>query len=150
MADTYTQLYAHVVFRVKGLQNHIHINWEEELHKYMYGIINNKGQKLMVINGMHDHIHILIGFKPSINISNIVRDIKANSSRFINENSWVKGKFEWQSGFGAFTVGYSQVNTVIDYIKNQKEHHKKRGFKEEYISFLKENGVDYKPEYLFD
>ena len=99
---------------------------------------------------MPDHIHILIGTKPDCNLSDLVRDIKANSSRFINENKWVKGKFEWQQGFGAFTVGYSQVETVKQYIINQEEHHKVNSFRKEYIEFLNQHDVEYKTEYLFD
>ena len=103
-----------------------------------------------MVNGVEDHIHILLCIKPTVELSNVVRDIKANSSRFINEKAWVKGKFEWQEGFGAFSVGHSQTNTVVNYIRNQEEHHRKKTFKEEYLDFLKENEVEYKEEYVFD
>jgi REP element-mobilizing transposase RayT len=99
---------------------------------------------------MPDHIHILIGTKPDCNLSDLVRDIKANSSRYINENKWVKGKFEWQQGFAAFTVGYSQVETVKQYIINQEEHHKANSFRKEYIDFLNQHDVEFKTEYLFE
>lgn len=99
MASTYSQLYIHIVFTVKGRQNLISKNWKDELYKYMTGLISNKGQKLIAINGMPDHIHILIGLKPDKSISDLVRDIKANSSKFINDRKWVDGKFEWQTGF---------------------------------------------------
>jgi putative transposase len=150
MANTYTQLYIHVVFAVKGRANLISKNWEEALYKYITGIITNKNQKLMVINGMPDHLHILIGIKPDCNLSDLVRDIKANSSKWINENKFVIGKFEWQNGFGAFSVSSSQVQTVVNYIINQKEHHQKKTFREEYIEFLNAYQIEYKPEYIFD
>ncbi|PBJ12790.1 IS200/IS605 family transposase [Flavobacterium sp. ACN6] len=150
MANTYTQIYVHIVFAVKGRQNLISKNWKNEIYKYITGIITNKEQKLIAINGMPDHIHILIGLKPDKSISDLVRDIKANSSKFINDQKWINGKFEWQTGFGAFTYGHSQLNNVIKYIENQEEHHKKRTFKEEYIDFLKLFNVDFKNEYVFD
>ena len=136
MADTYTQIYIHIIFAVKGRSNLISSSWKNELYKYITGIITNEAQKLIAINGMPDHIHLLVGLKPTIALSNLVRDIKANSSRFVNEKSWIKGKFEWQHGFGAFSYSHSQLDTIINYINNQEEHHKKKTFKEEYISFL--------------
>jgi len=149
MANTYTQLYFHIVFAVKGRQNHISKNWKDELYKYIAGIISNKNQKLMIINGMPNHLHLLIGTKPNCNLSNIVRDIKANSSKWINERHFVNGKFEWQTGFGAFTLGQSQIPKIVNYIKNQEEHHRVLTFKEEYINFLKAYEVEFKNEYLF-
>lgn len=150
MASTYSQLYIHIVFTVKGRQNLISKNWKDELYKYITGTISNKGQKLIAINGMPDHIHILIGLKPDKSISNLVRDIKANSSKFINDKKWINGKFEWQTGFGAFSYNHSQLTNVIRYIENQEEHYRKKTFKEEYIGFLKSFNVDFKNEYLFD
>jgi len=150
MPNTYTQLYVHVVFAVKGRANLISRSWKEILYQYITGIFTNKNQKLMVINGMPDHLHLLIGLKPDCNLSDLVRDIKANSSKWINENKWVVGKFEWQSGFGAFTVGQSQIKTVVNYILNQEEHHKKKTFREEYIEFLNAYQIDFKPEYIFE
>ncbi|MNE88869.1 Transposase IS200 like protein [compost metagenome] len=99
---------------------------------------------------MPDHIHILVGIKPDISISNLVRDIKTNSSKFINEQKWINGKFEWQTGFGAFSYSHSQLTNVIKYIENQEEHHKAKTFKEEYIAFLKLFNIDFKNEYIFD
>lgn len=150
MANTYSQIYIHIVFAVKGRQNLISKEWKEELYKYITGIVRNKDQKLIAINGMPDHIHILIGLKPSKSISDLTRDIKANSSRFINEKQWVNGKFEWQTGFGAFSCGQSDVSTVIQYIQNQEIHHCEKTFKEEYINLLESFGIDYKNEYLFE
>ncbi|TXD48047.1 IS200/IS605 family transposase [Polaribacter sp. IC073] len=149
MANTYTQLYFHIVFAVKGRNNLIAVRWKDELYKYITGIISNKNQKLMIINGMPNHVHLLIGTKPNCNLSDLVRDIKANSSKWMNEKQFVNGKFEWQTGFGAFTVSQSAVNNVLDYIKNQEEHHQVKTFKEEYIGFLKSYNIEYKTEYLF-
>jgi REP element-mobilizing transposase RayT len=147
MANTYSQLYIHIVFAVKGRQNLISPNRKEEIYKYITGIITNKGQKLIAINGMPDHIHILIGLKPDKSISDLVRDIKSNSSKFINDKKWIK--FEWQTGFGAFSYNHSQLTNVINYIQRQEEHHKIKTFKEEYIDFLKLFNVEFKDEYLF-
>jgi len=150
MANTYSQLYVQIVFAVKGRQNLISNKWKDELYKYITGIVANEDQKLIAINGMPDHIHILIGIKPNKALSDLVRDIKANSSRFINEKRWINGKFEWQSGFGAFTYSHSHLANVINYIQNQEEHHKTKTFKEEYIGFLKAFEIDYKDEYVFE
>jgi len=150
MADTYTKLFIHAVFAVRGRENIISSKWKDDLYKYITGIVTNNEQKLMIINGTPDHIHILIGIKPTIALSDLIRDIKANSSRFINEKRWVQGRFEWQHGFGAFTCNPAELDTIINYIKNQKEHHKIKSFKEEYIDLLNFNNIDYKTEYLFD
>ena len=150
MANTYTQLYFHIVFAVKGRSNYILENWKSELYKYISGIIANKDQKLMIVNGVPNHIHLLIGTKPNCNLSDLIRDIKANSSKWINEKKFTNFHFEWQTGFGAFTVSQSVVPNVIEYIKNQEEHHRKKTFKEEYVEFLKAYQIDFKDEYLFD
>lgn len=104
----------------------------------------------MQINGVEDHIHILLGIRPDVTLSDTVRDIKANSSRFINERGWINEKFQWQEGFGAFSVGHTQVNMVVNYIRNQEEHHKTKTFREEYLQLLKENEIEYKDDYVFD
>lgn len=150
MANTYTQLYFHVVFAVRGRSYVIQKSWKEELYKYISGIVTKKEQKLMYINGMPDHLHLLIGTKPTCNLSDLVRDIKANSSKWINENNKVKGKFTWQTGFGAFTVSHSHLERVTNYIINQEEHHRVKSFKEEYIEFLKANNIDFKDAYIFE
>ena len=144
MEDTYSQIYIHIVFAVKGRDNLIWKRWKEEVHKYITGIITNEGQKLIEINSMPDHVHILVGLKPTIALSNLVRDIKANSSKFINDQKWIAGKFEWQQGFGAFSCSHSQLTKVISYIKNQEEHHKTKTFREEYIEFLEAYNIDLK------
>jgi len=149
MANTYSQLYIHIVFAVKGRQNLISANWKDEIYKYITGIVTKKGQKLIAINGMPDHIHILIGLKPDMSISDLVRDIKSNSSKFINDKKWINGKFEWQTGFGAFSYSHSQLTNVIHYIERQEEHHKTKTFKEEYIEFLNLFNIEFKDEYLF-
>jgi putative transposase len=150
MANTYSQIYIHVTFSVKGHKHLLSKDWRTEVFKYIAGITSNKKQILMQINGVEDHIHILLGIKPTVLLSDVVRDIKANSSRFINERGWLKNKFLWQEGFGAFSVGHSQVNMVVNYIKNQEAHHQTKNFKEEYLQLLKENEIDYKEEYVFD
>jgi len=150
MANTYTQLYVHIVFAVKGRGNLVSQSWKEELYKYIAGIIVNKNQKLMILNGMPDHLHLLVGFKPDCSLSDLVRDIKANSSKFINEKKWVLGKFEWQAGFGAFTIGQSQIDRVVNYILTQEDHHKKKTFREEYVEFLNAYKIEFKSEYIFE
>ncbi len=149
MANTYTQIYIQVVFAVQGRLNLIKKDNKEELHKYITGIIRNKKQKLIAINSMADHIHIFIGIKPSIALSDLVRDMKNNSSTFINEKKWVKGKFNWQEGFGAFSYGHSQMARVVKYIQNQEAHHARKTFKEEYLELLKKFHVEYDQKYVF-
>lgn len=150
MANTYTQLYFHVVFAVKGRQNLISIQWKDELYKYIAGIINNKSQKLLIINGMPDHVHLLLSSSPNFNLSTLVGEVKSNSSRWINENRYVRGKFAWQIGFGAFTVSQSQLTVVTNYIKKQEIHHKTKSFREEYIEFLEAYKIDYDDKYIFE
>jgi len=150
MSSTFSQIYIQVVFAVKGRQSLIHSDWEEELYKYITGIITNKGQKLITINGVSDHIHILIGLKPACRLSDLVREIKKSSNSFIKEKSFTKFKFEWQEGYGAFSYSHSALDNVIAYINNQKEHHRKRTFKEEYLEFLKKFQIEYNNEYLFE
>lgn len=150
MANTYTQITIHIVFAVKHRENLIKKQFREELFKYIAGIIQNKNQKLLAINGVSDHIHILVGISPSITLSDLVRDIKNNSSRFINEKKWVLGKFQWQEGYGAFSYSRSQRSDIIKYIENQENHHAKNSFKEEYLEILKKFEIQYDENYLFD
>ena len=150
MANTYIQLYAQIVFSPKGRQNLIHDGIKNDIYKYMAGIIKNKKQKPMIINGMPDHVHIFIGFSPDIAISDLVRDIKSNLTNFINEQNMFPGKFSWQKGFGAFTYSKSQIPKVIRYIQKQEEHHRKKSFREEYQELLENFDVDYKEKYLFE
>jgi putative transposase len=150
MPGTFSQIYIQIVFAVKGRDSLIHSSWEEELHKYITGIVQNKGQKMIAINGMPDHIHILIGLKPSCSISELVREIKKSSNEFIHEKKYSKFKFSCQEGYGVFSYNHSNLGNVVSYIANQKEHHKKTSFKDEYIAFLNKFEIDHKPEYLFE
>ncbi|HYK77877.1 MAG TPA: IS200/IS605 family transposase [Daejeonella sp.] len=150
MAGTYTQIYIQVVFAVKGRQNLIDNAWKDDLHKYMAGIIEAKKQKSIIVNGVSDHVHCFVGLKPSIALSDLVRDIKNNSSKFINSRGLIKGKFEWQEGFGAFSYAHSQIERVYNYVLNQEKHHQKKTFKEEYLNLLNKFQIEHKPEYLFD
>lgn len=150
MANTFTQIYVHIVFSVKGRQNLIQKSWKDELHKYICGIVNGKKQKVYAIGGVADHIHMLISINPNIAISDLVRDIKANSSKWINEKRYVIGKFQWQEGFGAFSYAQSQIDTVIAYINNQEQRHKKKTFKDEYIELLQKFDIAYDEKYLFE
>ncbi len=150
MANTYSQLYIQIVFAVKGRQNFIKESFRDELQKYMSGIVSGQKQKLYAIYCMPDHTHLLVSMKPNLAISDLVRDIKANSSSFVKEKKWVNSLFSWQDGFGAFSYHKSQAKNVVDYILNQPEHHKKITFKEEYFNFLNEHGVEFDPKYLFE
>jgi REP element-mobilizing transposase RayT len=150
MADTFSQIYIHLVFSVKGRQNIIHKTWREELFRYVSGIINGRDQKLFAIGGMPDHIHILISLRPNCMVSELVNSVKTNSSKWINSKGFVKGKFYWQEGYGAFSYGQSQLDHVIQYINNQESHHLRRSFKEEYIELLEKFNVKFDEKYLFD
>jgi putative transposase len=149
MANTYTQIYIQVVFSVLGRQSLIQRERKAELFKYITGIVRNKKQKLIAINGMADHVHIFLGIKPDIALSDLVRDIKNNSSRFVNDKKWIRGKFSWQEGFGAFSYGHSQIDAVVKYIGNQERHHSKKPFKDEYREMLKKFKVEYDERYVF-
>lgn len=149
-AGTYSQVYIQVVFAVKGRQNLLQKAWRKELHQYISGIITAKGHKSIIVNGVADHVHCFIGLKPSVAISDLVRDIKNNSSKFVNEKGFVGGKFQWQSGYGVFSYAQSQVKSVYNYIYNQEEHHKTKTFREEYMESLTKFEIDYNPDYLFD
>ena len=150
MANTYSQIYLQIVFSVKGRQNLISKNWKEELYKYICGIVNGKEQKVYAIGGVADHIHILVSIKPTIALSDLVTDIKANSSKWINEKGFIKGKFQWQEGFGAFSYAHSQLDIIIAYINNQEQHHLKKTFRDEYTELLKKFNVQYDENYLFE
>lgn len=150
MPGTYTQLYIQVVFAVKFRENLLQKPWREEVFKYMTGIIENKGHKSIIVNGVEDHVHLFIGLKPSMSISDLIRDVKNNTSNFINEKKFVKGRFSWQEGFGAFSYAHSHIKSVYQYILNQEEHHKTKKFKEEYKDFLNEFNIEHEDKYLFD
>lgn len=150
MPNTFSQLYIHVIFTVKGRENIILPVHKEDIYKYITGIIRNRKQKLVVINGMPDHIHLLIGLKPDMALSNLIRDIKAISAKFINEKKWLRGNFNWQEGFGAFSYSHSQMESVVKYIQNQEKYHSIRSFKDEYVDFLRKFNMEFDSKYLFD
>lgn len=148
MANTYTQIYVHVVFAVEGRQSIIPPEKKEELHKYITGIVTRQKQKLIAINSMRDHIHILIGQKRNIALSDLVGDIKTGSTNHINQNRWMVGHFSWQEGFGAFSYSHSQLGTVIHYIQNQEQHHAKQSFPDEYRTLLDRFDVPHDERYV--
>ena len=150
MPDTYSQIYIQIVFAVRNRDALIRRDWEEQLYKYITGIVQNKGQKMLAINGIETHIHFLLGMRPTCCLSDLVREVKKSSSDFIKENKLTKFNFNWQEGFGAFSYGHSQLDDVIGYIMRQKEHHAKRSFKDEYTSLLNKFEVEYDEKYLFD
>jgi len=150
MAGTFSQIYIQIVFAVKGRQNLIAREWKDSLHKYMSGIITGKEQKAIIVNGMPDHIHAFVGLNPSMKISDLVRDIKNNSSKFINEQGLASRKFAWQEGYGAFSYSHSHIGNVYNYILRQEEHHRKKSFKEEYLALLKKFEIEHNERYLFD
>lgn len=149
MANTYTQIYIQVVFAVQGRQSLIRPEHKQELQKYVSGIITRQGHKLIAINNMPDHFHILFGFRPTAALSDLVGDIKSGSSGFINDRRWVRGKFAWQEGFGAFSYSHSQLASVIRYIQNQEKHHAKKSFREEYLEFLTKYKIPHDERYIF-
>jgi putative transposase len=150
MPNTYSQIYIQMVFAVKGRQSLIPKEHREEIHKYITGIVQKREHKMLSIFCMPDHSHVLVGLQPSVSVSDLVRDIKSVSSKFITDKQFVKGKFNWQEGFGAFSYSRSQIDSVIKYVLNQEEHHKKKSFKEEYIDFLKKFEIEYDEKYLFE
>jgi REP element-mobilizing transposase RayT len=150
MAGTFSQIYIQYVFAVKGRENLLQKPWRDEVFKYMAGIIKGKNQKPIIVNGVADHVHVFVGLKPTMAISDLIRDIKNNSSKFINDNKFVQGKFSWQEGYGAFSYAHSQLNHVYQYILNQEAHHKKKSFREEYFDFLQKFEIEYDEKYVFD
>ena len=148
MANTFTQIYLHFVFAVQNRMSLIQPGWKDELYKYITGIVKNNKHKLLAINGMPDHIHIAVGYKPHQLIPDLLQDIKGCSSKWINEKKFVKGKFNWQSGYGAFSFSHSHTDAVVKYINNQEQHHKKRSFNEEYVKLLKKYNIPYDERYV--
>jgi len=150
MPGTFSQIYIQLIFAVKGRRNLINNTWKTELHKYIAGVIKGKNHKPIIVNGMPDHIHAFVGLRPAMTISDLVRDVKNNSSNFVNDHKLVEGKFAWQDGYGAFSYSHSHINNVYNYILNQEKHHRKKTFKEEYLEFLKKFDVKYDEKYLFE
>jgi putative transposase len=149
MANTFSQIYIQTVFAVENRQSLITPDFKEDLYKYMTGIVKNQGQKLIAINGMPDHVHVLIGLKPAMALADLVREIKADSTNYINIQKFVRGRFNWQEGYGAFSYGHSQLDTIIRYIQKQEAHHHKRSFKSEYLSLLRKFDIAFDDKYVF-
>jgi len=150
MAGTFSQIYIQVVFAVNGRENLLQKDWRDEVFKYISGIIKNKGQKPIIVTGVSDHVHVFVGLKPSMALSDLVRDVKNNSTNFINDHTWVKSRFSWQEGYGAFSYSHSQIENVYNYILNQEPHHHKQTFQEEYTDFLKKFEIEHNVKYLFE
>ena len=150
MAGTFSQIYIQYVFAVKGRENLLQKPWREEVFKYMAGIIKGKNQKPIIVNGVEDHVHVFVGLKPSMCISDLIRDIKNNATNFINDQKFIDKPFSWQEGYGAFSYSHSQIDDVYKYIADQEAHHQKRTFKEEYMDFLRKFEIEYNEKYLFE
>jgi len=148
MANTFTQIHIHTVFAVQNRESLIKDRWRDELYKYIITIIQKYDHKVLSIGGMEDHIHILFGFRPTQSLSNLIQEVKRDSSEWINQKRWVL-KFEWQEGYGAFSYGKSQISDVANYIENQAKHHAKYTFVEEYKKFLDKFGIKYDERYIF-
>lgn len=150
MADTYTQIYIQFVFAVQNRISLIRPEWEQELYKYITGIIQNKSHKMIAINGMPDHLHMFVGFQPVEYMSKLIKVVKGESSKWIQDSGFVKGKFKWQAGYGAFSYSRSHIDQVYHYILNQKKHHQTTSFLEEYIELLEKFDVDFDKRYIFN
>lgn len=150
MAGTYSQIYVQIVFAVNGRENLLQKPWRDDVFKYIAGIVKGKNQKSIIVNGVANHVHLFVGLKPSISVSDLVRDVKNNSSNFINEQKFVRGRFSWQEGLGSFSYSHSQIEQVYQYILSQEEHLRKKSFREEYLDFLKKIDVEYDEKYLFE
>lgn len=150
MSNTYSQITIHAVFVVKYRNNFITKDWRDKLHQYISGIITNLNAQSLAVGGWKDHVHILFGLPVTISVSDFMGIVKANSSKWINEQGFIRGKFQWQSGYGAFSYAKSQRDILIRYIMKQEEHHRVKTFKEEYKEMLDNFEVDYEEKYLFD
>ena len=149
MSNTFTQIHLQLVFAVQNRLALIQPSWKDELYRYITGIVQKHEHKLIIINGMPDHVHMLIGMRPSQSLSELLQDIKGSSSKWINEGRLVRGKFQWQQGYGAFSYSKSHVPAVVNYISNQEAHHKKKTFLEEYKELLDKFGVEFDERYIF-
>ena len=149
MDNTYTQIHLHFVFAPKFRASLIQPAFEDELYKYITGVVQHNNHKMIAINGMPDHVHMLIGFRPAQSISDLMQDVKASSSKWINDKKFNNHRFEGQSGYGAFSYSKSQLDDVVKYIMNQKEHHKKVSFLEEYKLFLQKLEVEFEERFIF-
>ena len=150
MANTFSRIYLQFVFAVKGRQNLIAAEHKEELHKYITGLAQNRKTKMLAIHCMPDHTHLFVGFKPNVLISDFIKEIKVESNEFINNKKWIRGKFNWQDGYGVFSYSHSQISSVINYIINQEAHHRKKTFRQEYHELLEKFEIHYEEKHLFD
>jgi len=150
MPNTFSQIYLQFVFAVKGRQSLIPKQYNEEVHKYMAALVQARKAKMLAVYCMPDHIHLFAGFKPSVLISDFVKEIKVQSNGFIRERKWGTTHFSWQEGYGVFSYGHSQIDRVCNYVLNQAQHHKKKTFKEEYLEFLEKFAIPFEEQYLFD
>ncbi len=149
MANTYTQIHIQFVFVVKFRKALIDKSFKQELYQYITGIVQSYGHKMLAINGVEDHVHVFIGLRPTQSISDLMQDVKGSSSKWINEKKFLKVKFEWQEGYGAFSYSKSHVQKIINYVNNQEKHHAKQTFRDEYIEFLKKFDIEYDERYIF-
>ena len=149
MPNTYTQLYVQSVFTVQNRECLISSKWEDELYKYITGIVRNEGHKMLAVSGMPDHIHIFVNMQPVQAVSKLMQEVKCSSSKWINQKRFLRTRFNWQAGYGAFTYSKSQIDTVVKYVNRQKEHHRKKTFKEEYLEILNKFEIEYDEKYLF-
>ena len=149
MANTYHQIYLQTVFAVKYRKAIIDKVWSSQLYAVIGNLINETGCKTIIVNGVEDHVHCLIGLKPVVSVSELMKTVKAKSSKYINDHTSTPGRFEWQQGYGVFSYGQSQVDKVYKYIQNQEAHHKKQTFRDEYLEFLKKFKIDYDEKYIF-
>jgi putative transposase len=150
MANTFSQIYLQFVFAVKHRQSLIAKEYKEELHKYFTGLVQNRKAKMLAVHCMPDHIHLFVGFKPVVLISDFVKEIKVESNEFINNKKWIKGKFGWQEGYGVFSYSHSHIDAVVKYVLNQEKHHQKKTFKQEYHQLLEKFEIPFEEKYLFD
>lgn len=148
MANTYTQMHIQTIFAVSNRQSLISGKWELELYKYITGIIQNHGHKVLQINGTSDHIHIVFGMRSNQSLPNLMKNVKQDSLAWINKKGFINGRFSWQAGYGAFSYSKSDLPRVIEYIRNQKQHHKKESFMDKYVCFLKEFEIDFDERYI--
>jgi REP-associated tyrosine transposase len=150
MANTFSQIYLQFVFAVKGRQSLVPKQHKEELHKYITGLTQKRKAKMLAVNSMPDHIHLFVGFKPSILIADFMKEVKVESNEFINNKKWARGKFGWQDGYGVFSYSHSHVERVIKYILNQEAHHHKKTFRQEYYELLEKFAIPFEERYLFE
>lgn len=149
MANTYHQIYLQTVFAVKYRQALLHKEWRNTVFGVIGNLMNETGCKTLIVNGIEDHVHCFLGLKPVVSVSELMKTVKAKSSKYINDHNLTSHRFEWQEGYGVFSYSRSQVDTVFQYIKNQEAHHQKKSFQDEYVNLLEEFGIVYDQHYTF-